>query len=723
MRAVDSLVGRRAPLLAVAAAAAFALFGAPQAHAAACTTSWTGTGGPWNNPASWDNGVPDSSDVACVQKDGDYQIDIIPQDGAVADGTAIAKELHLGASSGTQTLEVQGRVADSVAHDASLTLVGGAGSASDVSSHGVIDVASGSPLGGPDANATLCAVSPLTNGGTISTGGGFGSGPRILGGDITNQATVTIGIDTTVPSTGCGTGISTLRNSGGTVTVGGSRTLTIGGAYEQTSGTTGGTNGKTRVDAGRLGASGGSGTFSMQRNSQLTSDVGAGITVNVEGTAAQHASVDSVGAMTNNGTFNLTSLDSSHGVLFEPSGGTFTNAGTINVLSGSGGIRDFGGTINNTGTMSIGAIPAADEFGADLHLTNTGAMSIAAGGSFAPVDLTQSGGTLTVDGTLEYGTGTLALGGGTLKGTGTVKAATVANNAATVAPGDSPGILSVQGDYTQGSGGTLDIEIQGSNDFDRLGVTGTATLGGALKVTTTGEQPGIFQILFAGQVNGSFATTTFTGQNYSMFTNATSVNLQAPPFNDTRPSITGAPRVGNTMQCQLGIWGGPEGPTFAFRWLRDGVPLAATTVSRKVVFADQGHKLSCRVTATNSAGSDTATSNTVAVPKQLAVPGRFTKKTLRASKAGDVIVPVANPNLVSADGTLTLRNAKGKVVGTGKATIAKTSTKRVKVHLKPGAFAKLRQKGQLKLRAALVLRKDGVKKTAKTTLTVNQPKP
>ena len=78
-------------MLVAAAAVLALLLGAQRALAVPtpCTTSWTGTNGPWNNPGSWDNGVPDSNDVACVQKDGTYQIDIVPQDGAVANGTPL----------------------------------------------------------------------------------------------------------------------------------------------------------------------------------------------------------------------------------------------------------------------------------------------------------------------------------------------------------------------------------------------------------------------------------------------------------------------------------------------------------------------------------------------------------------------------------------------------------------------------------------------------------
>jgi hypothetical protein len=50
---------------------------------------------------------------------------------------------------------------------------------------------------------------------------------------------------------------------------------------------------------------------------------------------------------------------------------------------------------------------------------------------------------------------------------------------------DSPGILTIVGDYTQTSGGVLVVEIGGLNpgtDFDQLNITGQATLDGTLTV-------------------------------------------------------------------------------------------------------------------------------------------------------------------------------------------------------------------------------------------------
>jgi hypothetical protein len=97
-----------------------------------------------------------------------------------------------------------------------------------------------------------------------------------------------------------------------------------------------------------------------------------------------------------------------------------------------------------------------------------------------------------------------------LRGSGTV-IGQVVNSGGTVDPGDSPGILTVQGGYMQDVNASLRAEIGGSLpgvNHDRLVVTGTAVLGGALQIALIGGfQPTIgtqFTILTAASVTGAF---------------------------------------------------------------------------------------------------------------------------------------------------------------------------------------------------------------------------
>lgn len=80
-----------------------------------------------------------------------------------------------------------------------------------------------------------------------------------------------------------------------------------------------------------------------------------------------------------------------------------------------------------------------------------------------------------------------------------------------------------------------------------------------------------------------------------------------PPVNTALPSITGTPTVGQTLTAVDGSWSG--GPTLTRQWRRNGAAIAGATGSTYLlVSADLGASISVTVTATNIAGSTSATS-------------------------------------------------------------------------------------------------------------------
>ena len=85
------------------------------------------------------------------------------------------------------------------------------------------------------------------------------------------------------------------------------------------------------------------------------------------------------------------------------------------------------------------------------------------------------------------------------------------------------------------------------------------------------------------------------------------------PVNTTPPAVSGTGTVGQTLTCTMGNW--QYAPTsYAYQWLRNGgVITGATASTRLLVAADSGNSISCRVTATNPAGSTPITSNAIAV--------------------------------------------------------------------------------------------------------------
>lgn len=92
--------------------------------------------------------------------------------------------------------------------------------------------------------------------------------------------------------------------------------------------------------------------------------------------------------------------------------------------------------------------------------------------------------------------------------------------------------------------------------------------------------------------------------------------------NTSLPVASGTPAPGQTLSCSNGSWTGYPPPTFTYQWLRDGTPIGGASTSAYVVqTADQGHGLACQVTASNSAGSESVTSNTLQVPPAQAPGG------------------------------------------------------------------------------------------------------
>lgn len=136
--------------------------------------------------------------------------------------------------------------------------------------------------------------------------------------------------------------------------------------------------------------------------------------------------------------------------------------GTLNITNG-GVINDANATVGNQ-TGSIGAVTVD---GSGSHLNNTGTLSIAPSGT-GTVDIT-NGGSVTANG------GTTVGPKGTVAGDGTITTPTLVNNG-TVAPSgpnNTPGTLTLNGNYQQNTSGTLETEIGGpqSSQSDQLKVS------------------------------------------------------------------------------------------------------------------------------------------------------------------------------------------------------------------------------------------------------------
>lgn len=87
------------------------------------------------------------------------------------------------------------------------------------------------------------------------------------------------------------------------------------------------------------------------------------------------------------------------------------------------------------------------------------------------------------------------------------------------------------------------------------------------------------------------------------------------PVNMTAPEVSGAPAVGTALTCSPGTWNGEPIPTYTYQWQLTGADIpSATSSTYTVAAADRGLVLSCRVTAHNREGIESAASNGVHVP-------------------------------------------------------------------------------------------------------------
>lgn len=90
------------------------------------------------------------------------------------------------------------------------------------------------------------------------------------------------------------------------------------------------------------------------------------------------------------------------------------------------------------------------------------------------------------------------------------------------------------------------------------------------------------------------------------------------PVNTVEPAITGVARVGQTLTANRGTWTGNPTPSYAYQWKRNGANIGgANGQTYELVAADAGATITVAITATNSEGSVTATSQGIGPVAQL----------------------------------------------------------------------------------------------------------
>ena len=394
-------------------------------------------------------------------------------------------------------------------------------------------------------------------------------------------------------------------------------------------------------------------------NDSVTLNATGGGTVTGSSSFAANATVNFGGNFThtgtiNGGTFNdpvVNLLSNSiyevdlHGALFDGD-----SSDRLNILPGS--------TLRKTATTNFAFV--------DWTTTHGGNIEVLGGTLHFVREITQTNGSIRVAGGEFSVNNHLTLQAGLLTGSGLVdvlSASAVRNNGAIVAPGSSPGTLVIDGNYEQAAGGTLQIEIGGTNqgsEHDLLLVTnGSATLNGSLQITVISNflpQAGqSFTFMVAeGGITGTFTNTpgnkyTIAGVGTFDVTYGTN-EVRLGNFNTilTGPAITGQPRsqvarVGDSVNLTVSATGTP--PLF-YQWRVSGSIIAdATNSTYAIPAAGTNHTGSYGVIVSNAVASVTSSNATVLVlPRSAPAPAASGLLSIGSSASEEVEAMAVDAN-------------------------------------------------------------------------------
>ena len=457
------------------------------------------------------NGGAVSNDYSFVGADPG-SVGVVTVDGAGSTWTA-AGEFYLGQSgNGTLTVRNGGTVSNSVSYigfdstSTGIATVDGAGSTWTNSSDLYV---------GFTGNGTL----NILNGGSVSSGLG------IIAVDTGSTGAVTVN--------GAGSGWTTAGDlyvgssgsatlailNGGGVSIGGSSYLGVASGAIGTATVDGA--GSSWTISGNLGMGNqGSGTLTI-RNGGAVSNVFGSLALQSGSTGT--ATVDGTGSTWTNSA-DLHVGYGGTGTLTVRNGGSVsapimfiavqnTSIGTLNIGAAVGQAAAAPGTVsaasvsfgsgngqivfNHTGTnYTFAPVIIGSGAGTRTVRVEAGKTILTATSTYTGPTVI-NGGALSVNGSIAQSAVTVNAGG-TLGGNGTVGNTTV--NGGALAPGNSIGLLTVNGSLSFTAAASYMVEISPTN-ADRVNVTGTATLGGAT-------------------VNASFAAGTYVAKQYTIL-NAT----------------------------------------------------------------------------------------------------------------------------------------------------------------------------------------------------------
>ncbi|WP_337867144.1 T9SS type A sorting domain-containing protein [Ignavibacterium sp.] len=185
---------------------------------------------------------------------------------------------------------------------------------------------------------------------------------------------------------------------------------------------------------------------------------------------------------------------------------TVIGAGQVDITSG--------GQLVNNGTVDI---RNSNSFGsADGSIINNGNFIVQTGTATIGAPFTNNGTITVLTGTLSFFSSLNNTLQGMIKGVGTITPGSNFTNDGTIAPGTSPGVLRVSGNYPQTQNARLNIEIGGyaaGTERDSLSVSQQAQLNGTLNIVFpnnfTPQIGDVFPFLSYQSRSGEFTQVNF----------------------------------------------------------------------------------------------------------------------------------------------------------------------------------------------------------------------
>jgi len=322
-----------------------------------------------------------------------------------------------------------------------------------------------------DTAGSIASSAAIVSGGTLRVKGIAGSVAANSGnlivdstgtiGNFSIGVTTTVSVDGTTGTITQGGGTLDLRGTGSTFSMSAGTATVYSGGFLGNSTLTGGsllnsgTVGDTTIAAGS--------TFDVKTGGTSSKATVNGGTLLVSGSVAQTVVNSGTATVNSGGNSGITTVNGSALDVYGRTGvSTVNTGGTLNVKTG--------GSLLGTSTVGGGTLLVDGTAG--TVIVNSGTATVNAGGAISST--TVNGGLLSVNGTAGD---VLVNTGGTFGGSGSVQGLTL--NGGTVAPGNSPGLLTAY--ELNGSNGTFQFQLGAPTTrgvtYDAINVTSLLTLG------------------------------------------------------------------------------------------------------------------------------------------------------------------------------------------------------------------------------------------------------